>query len=89
MMSLQWFSSTPALEAVGNHLWQSTLFAALVGLAALAFRKNRAAVRHALWLAASVKFLVPFAVLIAVGQFLGVRAPAPHVQREVPIVVDA
>src|SRR5207248_3741924 len=48
------------LAAVGNHLWQSTLFVAAVGLAALALRRNSASVRHTLWLAASVKFLVPF-----------------------------
>lgn len=77
------------LQAVGNHLWQSTVFAALVGLATLAFRKNGAAVRHALWLAASVKFLVPFAALIAVGPLAGLRPPAPLVQRDVPIIVDA
>jgi uncharacterized protein (TIGR03435 family) len=55
------------MEAISNHLWQSTLFAGLVTLLALAFRRNRAQVRYALWLAASVKFLVPFALLLALG----------------------
>ena len=79
-----------ALAMVGNHLWQSTLFAAIVGLATLAFRKNRAAVRHALWLATSIKFLVPFAALVALGGAMGLRAAAPTttVHREVTIVIN-
>lgn len=50
-----------------NHLWQSTVFAAAAWALALALRKNRAAVRHAIWLAASLKFLIPFSLLIAAG----------------------
>ena len=48
------------LLPVANHLWQSTLCAATVWLLTLALRKNHAAVRYWLWLAASVKFLIPF-----------------------------
>src|SRR5438105_9409667 len=79
-----------ALALVGNHLWQSTVFAAIIGLATLAFRKNRAAVRHALWLAASIKFLMPFAALVALGGAIGVRAqpPSAPVQHEVLIVLN-
>ncbi len=50
-----------------NHLWQSTLFAVAAGLLTVAFRKNRAQVRHWLWFSASFKFLVPFALLITLG----------------------
>jgi hypothetical protein len=50
-----------------NHLWQSTLFAAAVALVTLAFRRNRAQVRYWLWLAASVKFLIPFSALLWLG----------------------
>ena len=46
-----------------DHLWQSTLFAMVVGLLTLAFRRNRARVRYALWFVASVKFLVPFSLI--------------------------
>ncbi len=52
---------------ITNHLWQSTVFALAVALMALAFRKNRAEVRYWLWLSASLKFLVPFSLLIGVG----------------------
>ena len=55
---------------IGNHLWQSTLFVASVALVALAFRSNRAGMRYGLWLAASLKFLVPFSVLSALGGYL-------------------
>jgi uncharacterized protein (TIGR03435 family) len=63
--------------ALGNHLWQSTLFAAAAALLALALRKNRAQTRYTLWLIASLKFLVPFALLIAAGAHLRWPAAAP------------
>jgi uncharacterized protein (TIGR03435 family) len=53
-----------------NHLWQSTVFAVVVGLLAIALRKNRARVRYCLWLSASLKFFVPFALLISLGRQL-------------------
>lgn len=64
------------LQAVANHLWQSTVFAAVVGLMTLVLRKNRAAARHWLWLTASVKFLIPFSVLAMVGGHFGRQEPA-------------
>ncbi|HXE12019.1 MAG TPA: M56 family metallopeptidase, partial [Bryobacteraceae bacterium] len=63
--------------ALANHLWQSTLFAAAAALLALALRKNRAQTRYTLWLIASLKFLVPFALLIAAGAHLRWPAAAP------------
>src|SRR5215471_19279432 len=48
-------------------MWQSTLFAGVAGLLTIAFRKNRAAVRFGLWLAASLKFLIPFSLLVGIG----------------------
>jgi bla regulator protein BlaR1 len=54
-----------------NHLWQSTGFAAVSVLLALALRGNHARVRHLLWLTASVKFLIPFSVLASIGGSLG------------------
>lgn len=54
-----------------NHLWQSTGFAAVSVLLAFALKGNHARVRHWLWMMASVKFLIPFSVLIAFGGRLG------------------
>lgn len=59
---------------IANHLWQSTLFAVLVGLATLLFRNNGAPVRYWLWWAASVKFLIPFALLAGIGHGLAPEA---------------
>src|SRR5690349_19534065 len=56
--------------AVLNHLWQSTLFAGVAGLLTLALRKNRAQTRYWIWLAASVKFLIPFSLLVSLGSYV-------------------
>jgi bla regulator protein BlaR1 len=68
-MILQSLSSILAVlaSAVGNHLWQSTLFAAMAGLLTLTLRRNHARTRYWLWLAASLKFLVPFSLLTGLG----------------------
>lgn len=71
---------------VGNHLWQSTLFAAVVGVLALSLRKNHARTRHWLWMAASVKFLVPFAAISLIGGLLR-PSLAPHSPaRPIPVM---
>ena len=64
------------IAIVADHLWQSTVVAAVVALLARALRRNRPQVRYALWLAASVKFLVPFAALVALGAQFGGRSGA-------------
>jgi beta-lactamase regulating signal transducer with metallopeptidase domain len=53
-----------------DHLWQSTLFAAAAGLLTLMFIENSAAIRYWLWFGASVKFLVPFSAMTALGTYL-------------------
>ena len=78
-MTTQYFSAAwPVLaSALGNHLWQSTLFAIAAGLLTLILRKNHARARYWLWLAASVKFLVPFSLLTSAGNHLaGSRSSA-------------
>jgi bla regulator protein BlaR1 len=55
------------LDMLWNHLWQSTVFVGVVALLTLAFRRNRAHVRYWIWLAASLKFLIPFSALLWVG----------------------
>jgi bla regulator protein blaR1 len=57
-------------SGLGNHLWQSTLVALIAGLLTLALRKHHARARYGLWLAASLKFLVPFSLLVELGQRL-------------------
>ena len=53
--------------ALGNHLWQSTLFAIAAGLLTLILRNNYARTRYLLWLTASLKFLIPFSTLVSAG----------------------
>ena len=62
------------MNELGNHLWQSTFFAAAVAVACFALRKNRARVRYWLWLAASAKFLIPFSLLLSLGTRVEVRS---------------
>jgi beta-lactamase regulating signal transducer with metallopeptidase domain/ankyrin repeat protein len=62
--------------ALGNHLWQSTLFAVVIGMLALLLRRNSARLRHLLWLGASLKFLLPFALLAVLGAQLAARPDA-------------
>ena len=66
-LSAMWTAIAPAL---GNHLWQSTLFVVAAGLLTLILRKNHARARYWLWLAASVKFLIPFSLLVSIGSHL-------------------
>ncbi|HEY3625836.1 MAG TPA: TIGR03435 family protein [Terracidiphilus sp.] len=50
-----------------NHLWQSTLILAIAWLLVLVLRRNPARVRYAIWMLASLKFLIPFALLSNLG----------------------
>src|ERR1700730_8341445 len=69
-----WAAIAPAL---GNHLWQSTLCAVIAGSLTLILRRNQARCRYWLWLAASMKFLIPFSLLIDIGSHLAPsRRPA-------------
>ena len=73
-LSAIWMAFAPAF---GNHLWQSTLFAVMAGLLTLILRKNHARVRYWLWLAASLKFLIPFSLLVGMGSNLTWSRGAP------------
>jgi bla regulator protein blaR1 len=65
------------LMPLANHLWQSSLFAGMVGVMILVLRNQRAALRYWLWLAASIKFLLPFSLVIQFASQLALRtAPA-------------
>ena len=59
------------LTEIVNHLWQSTLVAAVLAAFAGMLRHDGAHARYWLWWAASVKFLVPFSLLSMLGAALG------------------
>ena len=66
-----------------NHLWQSSCFGLLAGLLAFVLRTNSAKVRYWVWLSASLKFLLPFVLLVSLGSVVPrpvryrVSVPAP------------
>jgi uncharacterized protein (TIGR03435 family) len=62
-----WRDLAPPL---GDHLWQSTVFALAAALLTLILRKNHARARYWLWMAASIKFLVPFSWFVALGSHM-------------------
>jgi bla regulator protein blaR1 len=64
-------------EFIINHLWQSSCFALLAGLLALALRQNSPKVRYWVWLSASLKFLIPFALLVSLGSVVPRPARQP------------
>jgi beta-lactamase regulating signal transducer with metallopeptidase domain len=63
-------------ELIVNHLWQSSCFVLLAALLAFALRRHSPKVRYWVWLSASLKFLVPFALLVSVGN--EVPRPTAH-----------
>ena len=63
--------------ALANHLWQATLFAALVLLLTLALRRAAARTRFALWLVAAAKFVVPAAPLALLAERAGAGSLLP------------
>ena len=50
-----------------NHLWQSTGVALVALVLTSMLRRNAARSRYWIWLAASLKFLVPFSLFSALG----------------------
>jgi bla regulator protein blaR1 len=82
MMSAQWIS------VIANHLWQSTAVAAAVALLTILLRSNHAGMRYRLWLIASMKFLFPFALLMAAGAHLKLRGAAPLPVRGIPVLIE-
>lgn len=76
------------LLIAANHLWQSTLFLAIAGALTLVFRRNSAALRYWIWLAASIKFLIPLSLFTALGQQLSWRNISQPSASSVSIVFD-
>jgi TonB family protein len=63
------------MDAIANHIWQSTIFAVAAGLLTLMFRSNSASVRYWIWFAAATKFLIPFAALTALANVIPLPQP--------------
>src|SRR5262245_41773779 len=63
----------------GNHLWQATLFALVVWVAAVWLNqaRTRNVVRHAVWLMALAKFLLPSVALILLARETGLNLSWP------------
>ena len=76
------------LAELVNHLWQSTLFGLAAAVIAMVLRRDGASVRYWIWWAASVKFLVPFAWLVALGGVLAPNVPAVAVLAAWPEYVE-
>ncbi len=55
------------MSALADHLWQSTWFALVAWLLATVLRRDSAKLRSWIWLAASAKFLFPFALFSWIG----------------------
>jgi uncharacterized protein (TIGR03435 family) len=55
---------------LANHLWQSTTVTGMAWLLALCLRHNHARTRYWVWMIASVKYLIPFSLLITAGESL-------------------
>ncbi len=73
------------MQPILNHIGQSTLFVAAAWLLTLTLRKNRAQARYWVWLAASVKFALPFSMLVWLGSQVSWRT-APVTPQSMPIV---
>jgi len=85
-LSTMWARIAPGM---GNHLWQSTLFAVAAGLLTVLLRKNHAQARYWLWLAASVKFLIPFSLLVNLGSLLAPSHASPAANGGFYVAVEA
>jgi len=72
-----------------EHLWQSTLIAGAIALLALAFRGLPARTRYWMWLAASLKFLIPFAALTSLGARIPWRDRAAAARLEWTLAIEA
>ncbi len=69
------------LFPLANHLWQSTLVAGVAVLLTLLLRKNSARVLYSLWFVASLKFLIPFSLLMSFGHRLEWHTPSAITQQ--------
>ena len=76
------------IPGLANHLLQSTVFAVVAGALTLFLRNTHARTRYWIWLTASMKFLIPFSLFVAIGHWLSRLAAPVIVQPQVAIVLQ-
>ena len=71
-----------------NHLWQSTVVVLIAWLLTLILRSNPARTRYCVWMIASIKFLIPFSLLIAAGEAVPTAVISPLQQPALAAVIE-
>jgi bla regulator protein blaR1 len=79
--------ASPDITALVSHLEQSTLIVLVAWMVTLVLRTNRPSVRFWIWFLASVKFLLPFSILVNVGEWLRRAVGAPFREPAVAEVI--
>ena len=86
------FFAYPHVAGLVGHLEQSTFTVLVAWMLALVLRPNRPGVRFWIWFLASLKFLLPFSILVDAGEWLrrvlgaSIREPAvADVIRRIPL----
>jgi len=84
MFSQEIFAGWPrwGWHIIANHLWQATLFSLVVLIASWLMRRGPARARYAIWLIASAKFALPFALFVFIANSVGIET-APHFARSI------
>ncbi len=75
MFSTLWQEAWPA--EIVDHLWQSTLVVFVAWMLVSTLKRYQARTRYWVWMAASLKFLFPFAMLTAMGRWLRPAGVSP------------
>ena len=72
----EWLATTSAWwwPRFADHLWQTTIFALIILIAAMVLRRGPARWRHAFYLLASAKFIIPAALFIFLAQETGIQS---------------
>ncbi|HEY4086018.1 MAG TPA: M56 family metallopeptidase [Bryobacteraceae bacterium] len=65
------------MNALFNHLWQSTIFAVVVAAVVALLQRQSPRLRYWLWLSASAKFLIPFSLIVSTGALVQLPKEAP------------
>jgi bla regulator protein blaR1 len=76
------------IQALANHLCWSTVLIFASWLLTFALRKNQAHTRYWIWLVASLKFLVPFSLLVTTGRYIGARIANPIPPPSISFLMD-